>query len=370
MQLKRHNKSFINVWWNNIDHFILTSLAIIIAFSAIMVATASPAIADRIGLESFYFIKRQIFYLLAAIIIMFIISNLEISHIRNLAIIGFVVCLVSLVVVLFVGVEVKGAKRWLYIFGFSFQPSEFIKPLFAVITGLILSLKQHNDNFHGFRLSAILYVIVVVLLILQPDFGMVVTVSVVWAGQLFLAGLSTIFIIIAGFSATSGLIGAYLFLPHVTKRINSFIGVGKNENYQIKKSLEAFVNGGLYGKGPGEGTVKQYLPDSHTDFIFAVMGEELGIITCFIVISLFAMIVIRGFLRITQENDFFIIYAASGLLIQFGMQAIINMSVTLHLLPTKGMTLPFISYGGSSMLAIALEMGIILAMTKKKIWYD
>ena len=204
------------------------------------------------------------------------------------------------------------------------------------------------------------------LLILQPDFGMTVTVSVVWATQLFLAGLPLLWIAVAAFMGVLGLISAYMFLPHVAKRINNFLDPSQGDNYQVERSIEAFQNGGIIGVGPGEGTVKQVLPDSHTDFIFAVVGEEFGALIALMVIGLFAIVVLRGFLRVRHEPDLFIVYATVGLLMQFGVQAVINMGVSLHLFPTKGMTLPFVSYGGSSMLAIALAMGMVLALTRRR----
>jgi cell division protein FtsW len=364
--ITKRGKGLFNSWWWTVDRITLTAILIIIGFSAIMAATASPAIADRIGLESFYFVRRQLVYLLFALSTIFAISCLSLDGIKKLALGGFAACLVLLVVVLFIGVEIKGARRWLNISGFSMQPSEFIKPFFIVLTGWILSRRYVYSNFPSFRLSFILYGLVISLLILQPDFGMVVTVSTVWAGQLFLAGISMVLIMAVCVLAVAILIGAYMFLPHVAKRINSFLDPSGSENYQIKKSMEALANGGLYGKGPGEGTVKQLLPDSHTDFIFAVVGEELGAITCLVVIGLFAFIVIRGFIKMSREREMFVAFAVSGLLMQFGMQAIINMGVALHLLPTKGMTLPFISYGGSSTIAISIAVGMILAMTRKR----
>ncbi|MFN7038527.1 MAG: putative lipid II flippase FtsW [Alphaproteobacteria bacterium] len=367
MNFNRHNKNLIFNWWWSIDRYMLSAIMIIIAFSAVMVATASPAIADRIGLESFYFIRRQLIYLLLAIGIIFVISSFSLENIRRLSIISFLICIFLLIIVLFSGTEIKGARRWIQCFGLSIQPSEFTKPFFAVLIGWVLSQKQKSQEFPIFKISIILYLIVVTLLILQPDFGMVVTISLVWGAQLFLAGLPLFWIFAATIIAIFGVTGAYIFLPHVNQRINNFIDPAVSENYQIKKSLEAFSHGGLYGRGPGEGTVKQVLPDSHCDFIFAVIGEELGIIVCLIVLFLFAFIVIRGFFRILTESDSFIFLSTSGLLMQFGMQSVINMGVTLNLFPTKGMTLPFVSYGGSSMLAIAVGIGIILAMTKKRI---
>ena len=366
MNFHRKHKSFFGSWWWTIDRITLVAIAIIIAISAIMVAAASPAVADRIGVESFYFVRRQLTYLLAAIVIIISVSLLSPVAVRRLAIFGFLCCIVTLILVLCFGGEIKGAKRWLNLGGFSLQPSEFIKPCFAVTTGWILSQRFTKPNYPGFIIAGALYSIVILLLILQPDFGMVVTITMVWGGQLFLAGLPLLWIMLALVVGIIGVLGAYQFLPHVAKRIDSFMDPDSSGNYQIKRSLEAFRHGGFYGLGPGEGTVKQVLPDSHTDFIFSVVGEELGMITCLLIVVLFAIVVLRGFSRILHEPDLFIVFAVSGLLMQFGLQSMINMGVALHLLPTKGMTLPLISYGGSSTLAIAFGVGMMLAMTRKR----
>ena len=204
------------------------------------------------------------------------------------------------------------------------------------------------------------------LLIIQPDFGMLVLTTAVFAIQLFIAGLPIIWVILAIVGSIFGIISAYLLLPHVTSRINNFLWPDINENYQVSKSILAFEHGGLYGRGPGEGAIKQYLPDSHTDFIFAVADEEFGAIICIMIITIFAFIVLRTLIRISYEEDKFVQLASIGLITQFGLQATINMGVTLNLLPTKGMTLPFISYGGSSTLAMALAIGMLIGLTKRK----
>jgi cell division protein FtsW len=195
---------------------------------------------------------------------------------------------------------------------------------------------------------------------------MVVVVTAVWSGQLFIAGLPFLWIAILAVLSIVGLIGAYVTLPHVTHRIDSFLTPDRYANYQVQKSLEAFHSGGITGRGPGEGIVKQHLPDSHTDFIFAVAGEELGALVCLMIVMAYGFIVIRGMRRLYDETDLFTIYAVAGFLMQFGVQAMINMGVALNVLPTKGMTLPFISYGGSSMLGLAMTMGMMLALTRRR----
>jgi len=364
MQVSVKN-NFIKRWWKVIDQQTIIAIVILLAFSLMLVTTASPAVANRIGLTDNYFSSRHVVFLALAVIIILTFSLLDKKWIRRLAIFGFLGSLVMLVLVKFYGFEVKGATRWINIGGFSYQPSEFMKPFFAVVTGWILSLHYHED-FPSFKVCFMIFLCVAALLIIQPDFGMLVMVSAVFGIQLFVAGLPIIWLFIAIFASVFGSIGAYLLLPHVASRINRFLDPVNSENYQVTRSLEAFESGGLYGKGPGEGSVKQFLPDSHTDFIFAVAGEEFGAVICLMIIITFAYIVIRILANLLHEDDKFIQIAAIGIISQFGLQAVINMGVSLNLLPTKGMTLPFISYGGSSTLAISIGMGMLLGLTKRK----
>lgn len=364
MQLNRQNKNILTNWWWTIDKPALAAIFLIIAFGALMVTTSSQAVAERIGMDSFFFVRKQLVYLSASVVILFTFSLFSPLTIRRIAVIGFASGILMLIAVLLFGNETNGAKRWIFIGSMSIQPSEFLKPLFIVVTGWMLSEAKRDMKFKGFQISIVLYIILASLLLLQPDFGMFVIVSSVWGGQLFIAGMPIMWvvgIVMFGIFAT---LAAYSLFPHVAFRIDSFLDT--QGNFQVRKSLEAFINGGLTGRGPGEGTVKQSLPDSHTDFIFAVVGEELGATICLLIVCLYAFIVLRGFVRMINENNLFHAYAVSGLLMQFGMQAMVNMGVALNLLPTKGMTLPFISYGGSSMLAIAMAMGMMLALTRRR----
>ncbi len=370
MKFDRENKNLITTWWWTIDRLALGAMLLIMCFGAMMVATASPAIAERIGFDSFYFVRRQLFFLTVSLFLMFGISLLSPIAIRRMATIGFSVGIILLIAVLLFGASTNGAKRWISVFGFSLQPSEFMKPFFIVVTAWMLSEGKTRPGFKGFQISLILYGLLASLLIMQPDFGMFVVVTAVWAGQLFIAGMSMFWVSGIVVGGIFSLIIAYLFFPHVSHRIDNFIGnADKGANYQVKKSLEAFDSGGIIGRGPGEGVVKQHLPDCHTDFIFAVIGEELGAIACIFVVSMYAFVVLRGMRRMLDETELFFIYAVSGLLMQFGTQSVINMGVALNILPTKGMTLPFISYGGSSVMAISIAMGMMLGLTKKRFGY-
>lgn len=345
---------------------LLAAIVALIAVGAVLVTAASPAVAERIHLPSYYFIIRQEFFLFLTIVAIFGTSMLEQYQIRRLGMLMFLTSLLLMCLLPFMGAEVKGAHRWITIAGISIQPSEFLKPAFVVVLAWILAERHRTVGFPGFRIAMGIYAIVAFLLLIQPDFGMTATVSIIWAVMFFIAGLPFFWIPIMGAGGAVGIGIAYMFLPHVTKRINNFLDPASGDNYQIAKSLEAFANGGIVGVGPGEGQVKRFIPDSHTDFIFSVAGEEFGLIACLLILLLFAFIVVRGFKNIWKETDLFVMLAVSGLLTQFGIQAIINMGVAVNLLPAKGMTLPFLSYGGSSLLAMGIGMGMMLALTRKQ----
>jgi cell division protein FtsW len=284
----------------------------------------------------------------------------------RLAVIGLGVALALTALTFLVGPEIKGARRWIALPGFQLQPSEFIKPFFAVVAAWLFAAQKMYRRVPGYLISVALYAGIAAMLIKQPDLGMAAVVTMVWFGQFFMAGLPLWLVGMMGCLGFVGLFGAYLFLPHVTSRINRFLDPAAGDSYQVDRAMEAFMNGGLMGRGPGEGIVKRTIPDAHADFIFAVAAEEFGLIACLIIVGLFAFVVMRGFSRVLQETNLFVLLAATGLLVQFGLQAIVNMASTLHLMPTKGMTLPFISYGGSSLLALAIGMGMVLALTRKR----
>ncbi|MBV8613617.1 MAG: cell division protein FtsW, partial [Acetobacteraceae bacterium] len=285
----------------------------------------------------------------------------------RVAVIAFAISVALLALTFVVGAEIKGARRWINLPGLSLQPSEFIKPTFTIVAAWLFSEQKQRPRFPGNLISAGLFVLLIFMLIKQPDLGMAVVVAAVWFAQFFMAGLRLYWVALGSAGGVAAFIGAYLWLPHVTSRVNRFLDPAAGDSYQVNRSMEAFANGGLWGRGPGEGTVKHVLPDAHADFVFAVAGEEFGLIACLIVVCVFAFIVLRGFSRLVQEGNLFVLLSATGLLIQFGLQAVINMASSLHLIPTKGMTLPFLSYGGSSMLALALGMGMMLALTRRRL---
>jgi cell division protein FtsW len=366
MTFARTDQSPVAQWWWTVDRWTLVALAILIAFGSLLVMAASPAVAERIGTDSLHFVRRYFAVLPLAVLVMFVVSLQSPRNIRRIALVGFVISTILLAYTFIGGVEIKGARRWINLPGLSLQPSEFVKPTFAVVTAWLFAQHRLNPGFPWHWIAMASYALVAGLLIKQPDLGMAVVVSAVWFAQFFLAGLRLIWVAVGMGAGAGGLIGAYFMLPHVASRIDRFLNPASGDSYQVDRSMEAFMNGGLWGRGPGEGTVKEFLPDAHADFVFAVAGEELGLIVCLIIVALFAFIVLRGFSRLLQEGNLFIVIAATGLFVQFGLQAVINMASSLHLMPTKGMTLPFISYGGSSLLSLGLAMGMALALTRRR----
>ena len=360
----RTDTSLLSNWWWTVDRWLLMTLALLIGLGIVLTLSASPAIADKLGLETFHFAKRQMAFLCMALIVMFGVSLLPIIWVRRFGVVLFLICLLLLALTMAIAPEAKGARRWLRIGSFTLQASEFVKPAFIVFSAWMFSEVHKNPKFKGWSISIISYLIVVAFLIAQPDLGQTILISLVWAAQFFMAGLPMIWVLGFVGLGMSGIILAYMFLPHVTSRIDRFIFPETGDTYQVDTALNAFRSGGLFGRGPGEGAVKKILPDAHTDFIFAVTGEEFGIILCLVLICMFAGIVVRGLIKMMKETDLFVFLAATGLIIQFGLQAFINLGVNLSILPSKGMTLPFISYGGSSMLSVAIAMGMVLALTR------
>jgi cell division protein FtsW len=363
----RADTSILGRWWWTVDRWSLVAIAALMVFGALLAAASSPAVAERIGLDPLYFIKRHFMLLPVAIALIVGVSALTPTQVRRTAVIAFLVCIVLLATTLVLGVEIKGARRWLPIAGFSLQTTELVKPTFAVVTAWLFSEAAHDPKFPGRIICTGLFALVLGLVIAQPDLGQAIVISCVWMAQFFLAGLPMWLVAGMLVLGVSGIVGSYFTLPHVTSRIDRFLDPKSGDTYQIERSIEAFSSGGLFGRGPGEGQVKTVLPDAHADFVFAVAGEELGLILTLMIVALFAFIVLRGMARAMSEHNLFILLAVSGLLVQFGLQALINMSSSLQLIPTKGMTLPFISYGGSSLLGVAFGLGMTLALTRRRI---
>ncbi len=364
-QASRLDRSPVATWWWTVDRWFLAAFLSLMGLGIVLSFAASPAVALRIGLDPFHFATRQIVFTIPALGVMLAVSFLEPRQIRRVALVLLGVMLVMMVAVLYVGVEVKGARRWVSLAGLSIQPSEFLKPAFVVICAWLFAEHRRQPDIPGNLFAMILLMVVISLLVAQPDFGQTMLVLGTWGVMFFLAGLSWIWIILLGAAGVVGVFAAYSVFPHVAGRIDRFI-TGEGDTYQVDMGREAIVNGGWFGVGPGEGTFKRVIPDSHADFVFSVAGEEFGIVLCFLIMGIFAFIVLRGLSTALKEHDDFTRYAVGGLVTVFGLQSAINMCVNLQLMPAKGMTLPFISYGGSSQIAIAVSMGMVLALTRRK----
>ncbi|MCR9237408.1 MAG: putative lipid II flippase FtsW [Alphaproteobacteria bacterium] len=367
MKVSRADRSSFAHWWWTVDRYLLAALLTLMISGVVMSFAASPPIAERLRLDSYHFVFRHIMFAVPAVLLLIGISFLNERQVRRLAMLLLAGGLVMMAATLLVGFEAKGARRWISIAGFSIQPSEFVKPGFVVICAWLFSEGSKRPDIHGHAIAVGLLVLVCGLLILQPDFGQTMLVAMVWCGIFFLAGMPWLFIIGLALLSVAGILTAYTMIPHVAGRIDRFLNPEGGDTFQVDTALESFTRGGWFGRGPGEGTVKNILPDSHTDFIFAVAAEEYGIIICLVLLALFTFVVMRGFSHALKEHDAFTRLATSGLIALFGVQSVINMAVNLHLMPSKGMTLPFVSYGGSSMMAVAIGMGMVLALTRKRL---
>ncbi|MBV9776020.1 MAG: cell division protein FtsW [Acetobacteraceae bacterium] len=361
--LSRADTSVLGRWWWSVDRWTLGAIGVLIGFGYVLILAASPAVAERIGDPRNALIVKQVLFLALAGVIVCGVSLLSPRGVRRLAVVGCVLALALTAVTLGIGVEIKGARRWIALPGLSLQPSEFLKPCFAVLAAWLIA-EGRRARFPGQLAAAGIYLLIVLLLKEQPDIGMTAVITAVYFTQLFIDGLNLFFVGVGAAGICGAAIGAYTLFPHVQERVQEFLHPHDTNTYQVTTALEAFGNGGLLGRGPGEGRVKDVLPDAHADFVFAVAGEEFGTIVCLLILGLFAFIVVRGLLRLLQQPDLFTVLACAGLLTGLGLQAFVNMASALQLIPTKGMTLPLISYGGSSAIAVALGMGMLLALTR------
>lgn len=365
VSFSRRSHSALSKWLWTVDKVILFVSLALLTIGIILDVTASPAVARTIHVDDFWFVRKQVCYVLASVVMIFVLSMFRLRTIRQISLAGIIVVGALLVFTLFFGFETKGAKRWISLFGFSMQASEFMKPILIIVTAWLLDCGKKYDYFPGMWISILLFGTVAGLLLLQPDVGMTLLMTAVFGLQLFLAGLPLFIVGALVLLGIGGLFGLYFLFPHFHARVDQFLYGSDETSYQINKAMQAFQNGNLIGKGPGEGTVKLNIPDAHTDFVFAVAGEEYGVWLCLIIIALFAVIVIRTLRCALKETNLFVMYAEVGLAASIGLQAFVNMASSLHIIPTKGMTLPFISYGGSSLLASAIEIGMLLAITRQ-----
>lgn len=357
----RTDRSIVASWWWTVDRLLLAGIGLLAAVGVILVFAASPAVSERLYGDGTHFVEKHVMFLIPASFLLVGVSMLAPLGVRRLAVAMLVTFGLLLILTLFFATEVKGARRWLSLAGVVVQPSEFVKPALAVVTAWLLT---RRPGLGALPETAALVGVVLMILAKQPDIGMAAVIGFVYAAQLFIAGIGWVWVV--------GMLGAglfaawqaYLFWPHFHQRIDSFLDP-HSLGYQVEQALRAVDAGGLWGRGPGEGVTKFRLPDAHADFIFAATAEEFGILACLLLLGLFGFIILRGLSRVSQATDRFSQLAAAGLVAQIGIQALINMAVNLNLIPTKGMTLPFVSYGGSSMLALAIGAGMLLALTRR-----
>jgi len=343
--ISREQRTPFSEWWWTVDRLLLGAIMALMLGGIILSLAASPPVATRIGLDPFHFFNRHVFFLLPSFIVLIGVSFLSPRQIRP---------------------EVKGSRRWITLIGVNIQASESAKPAFVVLAAWLFAESARRPEMPATSMALTLLMMLVTLLVMEPDFGQTLLILMVWGALFFIAGMRMIWVLGLAGAASAGLFGAYLLVPHVAGRIRRFMNPASGDTFQVDTAMEAFYNGGWFGLGPGEGIAKRSLPDAHTDFTFAVAAEEFGIILCLALLALFAFVVIRALSRAYATEDMFVRFAASGLAILFGVQAAINMSVNLQLIPAKGMTLPFISYGGSSIISLAYGVGMLLALTRQR----
>ncbi|UJQ94604.1 FtsW/RodA/SpoVE family cell cycle protein [Mariluticola halotolerans] len=362
----RARKTPLAEWWWTVDRQLLAGFVLLLMSGMLLSFAASPPVAERLGLSQWYFITRHMVFMPLALVVLIGTSFMTLRQVRLSALLVLVASMSLLAMTLVVGVEVKGATRWVSFFGQSIQPSEFVKPAFAVMAAWLFSEKaRHGDMPTGSIVFGILATIVAMLL-MQPDIGQTALIVGTWSALLFLSGISWWMISCLIGLASLGGVAAYLFFPHVARRIDAFLNPDAANGYQVEKALQSLLEGGWFGRGPGEAVAKRYLPDAHADFVFSAAAGEFGILFCMVLVGLIAFIVIRALSDAQAQSSYYARLAASALAIQFGLQSGINLAVNLNLMPPKGMTLPFVSYGGTSMLAVAYGMGMMLALIRKK----
>ncbi|MET0249694.1 MAG: putative peptidoglycan glycosyltransferase FtsW [Sphingobium sp.] len=366
-------RTALAIWFWEIDRVLLSLIVALMAIGLVAVAAASPVAAiDRstadVSVNSLVYFYRQLIWVLLGVPAMLIISMLPRQQARRLSLFLTAFFLVMLLFVPLLGSTVNGAKRWIDLPGFRFQPSEFLKPVFVVSVAWLLSLRGKDATLPVIPLTGVLTLLISLLLMRQPDFGQTVIFCACWATLLLLSGVSMRWIAALGVAAMGMLVAVYMFYENGRQRINDFLGIGVTPDVGPDQSELAFrtiTHGGFTGVGPGGGQNKFRLPEAHTDYIFSVIGEEFGLLACIAIAIVYLAIIVRVLLRLLDEEDNFTILAAAGLTTEFGLQAIINMGVNAQIFPSKGMTLPFISYGGSSMLALSIGIGLLLAFTRR-----
>jgi cell division protein FtsW len=366
----RTDRTVLGRWWWTVDHWSLGALLGLLVIGVVLIGSGSPSVSNTIGLDPFHFFGRHLMFAPLAALILLTASLFGPRDVRWMALLLYAGTVVLLIAVLVAGQEVKGARRWFGLFGINLQPSEFMKPALAVLSAWLFVQFQATRQWLYLGLNLAALGIALAMIASQPDIGMTAVIAVVWGVQFFLSGIPLLVTGVLGGVGIGGFGLAYVTLPHVSSRVDRFLNPESGDTYQVDMSISAFREGGWFGVGPGNGDLKHVLPDAHSDFILAVAGEEFGAILCLILVALIAVVVFRGFVRVRDMRSPFVALAAAGLLASFALQALINMASTLALIPAKGMTLPFISYGGSSMMAIAITTGFLLALTRRRIGHE
>lgn len=366
MIISRKDRGLLARWWFTIDRPLMFAVFLLMACGVLFSLAASPGVAERLKLPYFHFVERQLIFIVPATAILLAVSFMEHRLLRRVALFGFGLAVVGMLAAFFIGPEIKGARRWIDLGLANFQPSELAKPTFILIAAWLLAEGRRKQDMPGQVLAWAAFGLFVGLLVLQPDFGQTALVGLVWAVMLLVYGISWWWIAALGGMGVAGAFTAYFTSSHVASRVDRFLKPGSGDTYQVDMAQRAFENGGLFGAGPGGGIIKRSLPDSHTDFIFSVVGEEFGLIACLVLMALIAFVALRVLRAAMADGDSFVVLALTGLVSMFSFQAIINMAVNVSLMPAKGMTLPFISYGGSSLLTMAFAMGAVLALTRMR----
>ena len=364
MRVSRADRSRVADWWFTVDHVLLGAILAIVGAGLVLSLAASPAVAIKKGLPTFYFVERHVIFSAAGVVIMLAVSLFSPLAVRRFALALFAAAIAGMIAVHFFGSDIQGARRWLSLFGHSLQPAEFAKPAFVILSAWLFAESQRRNEMPAVPIAIFLVLLMAGLLLIEPDVGQMLLIILVWGALYYLSGQPLVGALIVGICGALGSVFAYTTFDHVRLRFDRFIAPTPGDNSQVDRAIQSFSEGGFLGRGPGEGTIKTALPDAHTDFIFAVVAEEYGVVACLVLLGLFAFVVMRALKTAAREPDRATRLSIQGLALLFGLQALINMGVNVGLLPAKGITLPFISAGGSSMIAVSITLGMLLALTR------